>query len=138
MREIKFRAWDKERKCFLNNIDFASDVNPTRDSDKTIQLRYRDAFELMQYTGLKDKNGKEINEGDILEIDEEGRKMFDAAGSDGSGVAKRQIVSFKDGSWMTGRSPLDLYHENTYLWILLPSCEVIGNIYENPELLKSV
>ena len=69
---------------------------------------------LMQYTGLKDKNGKEIYEGDILKH-KYGGTQFAA-------------VTFHDCSFYTGGVLLQSNHSSVI--------EVIGNIYENPELLK--
>lgn len=72
-------------------------------------------FELMQFTGLKDKNGKEIYEGDILEyVERDWNKLKD--------LTVRCDVVFEDGAFKPSIDP-----ENS---------EVIGNIYENPELLK--
>lgn len=79
---------------------------------------------LGQYTGLKDKNGKRIFEGDILKIvDDEGNTDF----SDG-GVGN---VEFAYGLWYVSGKP------QNGLWDLLQAyyCEVIGNIHDNPELL---
>ena len=81
-----------------------------------------DKCELMQYIGLKDKNGKEIYEGDILKIE------TDIIGE----------VVFKDGCFVNNSSGWGLH---TYLSMptpyKIPEIEIIGNIYENPELLKS-
>ena len=78
-----------------------------------------------QYTGLTDKNGTGIFEGDILKIvDDEGNTDF----SDG-GVGN---VEFAYGLWYVSGKP------QNGLWDLLQAyyCEVLGNIYDNPELLK--
>jgi len=114
MREIKFRAWDKEfnhwNKC-------APVILPLHtDSSFTLKPATEDLI-LMQFTGLKDKNGKEIYEGDIVKR----REVY--------------IVVFDFCAWMLQRigEPARFYlnRHPTTEW------EVIGNIYENPELLGS-
>jgi uncharacterized phage protein (TIGR01671 family) len=116
-REIKFRAFDSvaEKMLYLLNSDMF-DTNWLND------------VSIMQYTGLKDKNGKKIYEGDILNI---------GFGGDASMVyhTHNYCVVFwcdKNLQWKTkynkGDNPLTGYY--------LPVYEIIGNIYENPELLK--
>lgn len=117
MREIKFRGWDSERKEMLGPQDLSQSILYWS------WLGTRDVV-LMQYTGFKDKNGKEIYEGDII------------AGANGSinlcswSFKPREIkwdserAEFTVPMWGTeGRT------DSTH-WI-----EVVGNIYENPELL---
>ena len=103
MREIKFRAWDKKDGMFnVITISFDDDL-----VEHPNGMMYENC-KLMQYTGLKDKNNKEIYEGDIV-------KWY-------NGIEE---VFFGDGKFQAGVYLLD---EKEF--------EVIGNIYENPELLK--
>jgi len=135
MREIKFRAWDKVN-CKMYDVlsllrtytDKA--MQPTwagklhkYPASPTIQFGISEDeeknFVLMQYTGLKDKNGKEIYEGDIVEDDK----------------GKRYEVRWCNS--YAGFSFEDDEEAIPFLEIPFPSSlKVIGNIYENPELLK--
>ncbi len=111
MREIKFRAWDKYIKAMLPfeaiRLDNGKFIIGTWNFEESDIVDEHD-FELMQYTGLKDKNGKEIYEGDIVA---------------GHGLQKRVVN----------------YDLNMFLpiWIISPGAEIIGNIWENPELVDS-
>lgn len=145
MREIKFRAWDKKHlkmietiktirfnaiSSFIELIESAYDLNIVNGQNSgEHNLLYGD-FELMQFTGLEDKNGKEVYEGDII--------MFSSMQYDGELLP--YIIAF-DCSWggqFMAHSSLnyDYVLDNDYerYW----EEEVIGNIYENPELLKEV
>lgn len=114
MREIKFRAWDKKNKKML--IDFISIFNDTCEFDAHCD---EEDLELMQYTGLKDKNGKgkEIYEGDLVKSDE---WVF-------------EVVWDEAGAW---KYELRSNNWSPKMGVVLTIAEVIGNIYENPELLK--
>jgi len=80
-----------------------------------------DDIELMQYTGLKDKNGKEIYEGDIIKFKD---LNYDVCWNEG--MAGFRVRSQKGIAYITG----DLFKA------VDEGCKVIGNIYENPDLLK--
>jgi len=134
MREIKFRAWDKKnKKMFMPlELDQSSKDNKIymiRDNFLSLRLIKKEKIVLMQYTGLKDKNEKEIYEGDLI--------YYTCNGFNGK-VTRDYKVGFDEEK---GRFVLyDLnakfgYYDDFYPTIY-DSLEIIGNIYENPELLK--
>ena len=140
MREIKFRAWDKEdermyQPCFAEiEKDGSYNVWFNRcwgegDNDTTNEKDYSGDAVLMQFTGLKDKNGKEIYEGDIVKCnaapyyETKDFKKFKVSGK----VVFDRSMSFRI-------EDIDR-HRCFYLNDCL-DIEIIGNIYENPELLK--
>lgn len=128
-REIKFRAWLKEDKKMVNieTIDF---------TDKSIQYLEKNEFinayllrrvsfddvELMQYTGLNDKNGKEIYEGDILFFRDENTKY---------------VVVWQDAAFIIKSVEIRKYSEKM-CWLddTEICCEIVGNVYENKNLLE--
>jgi uncharacterized phage protein (TIGR01671 family) len=141
-REIKFRAWDKKCKVmrqweWIRNCEF-----PFISDEWGTHLLDEKVFELMQYTGLKDKNGKEIYEGDIVV----GTFTPDTA----SGYLGQNPHSYE----FTGSVVFEHYgfkylnsnnhnKKNSRNWLhksigdfRLSGIVIIGNIYENPELLK--
>ena len=132
MREIKFRAWDKglKRMIYLSeptieNDDFSGIVFKLRDyfvsafsSDRIEDLQ------LMQYTGLKDKNGREIYEGDICKVGET---------ADGKDIL---ALIYWDEKTACFRYRFNMVVMLTREDINPKNWEVIGNIYENPELLE--
>ena len=129
MREIKFRAWDKKHKEFVQ----WSDISRTNILVAIISNIKRGISncELMQYIGLKDKNLVEIYDGDIIK-DSSGRIMI-VEWDNRIGTARyifRVINTI--GHIKTGRLV------NTHEWITSDEndIEIIGNIYENPELLQ--
>jgi uncharacterized phage protein (TIGR01671 family) len=162
MREIKFRAWDKKQ----NKIAYSSNDFPEGyDYSTSISLSFegqielwtgddggknglwehseryeKDRFSLMQFTGLKDKNGKEIYEGDIVLC------------SDDNGCFPEEYHEEKDEYIPTGKYEVVYQAEQGYAAFELKdspcedmnglayacenSIEVIGNIYENSNLLS--
>lgn len=123
MREIKFRAWDRHSKTMITDafylINFNGDLlyNETA-TGEWLGFENNDDVILMQYTGLLDKNGKEICENDDIEYYYENR----------NGIWKeRKTVQFVNGAFG--------FNNDLKEFILLSSindkCKVIGNIHEN-------
>jgi uncharacterized phage protein (TIGR01671 family) len=128
MREIKFRAWDKREKQWDNQFSIHADgyayITYITGGFYEEALELTPArYELMQYTGLKDKNGKGVYEGDIICY-----KEFPA-------VISYDIEVVKWEKWITGFSPFNVYDSDCGHYFPFDDFEVIGNIYENPELL---
>lgn len=125
MREIKFRAWDKKRKEMFLSTGETEHLGSWFDSHLSGAMADAKNIDIMQYTGLYDKSGKEIYEGDIVTVDE--YYFYDPTG----------IIKWcKD----TARFIIDFDNEciiwdfdDTYSYEL----EVVGNIHENPELLEN-
>ena len=136
MRELKFRAWDKEelemispdKLLTLYNNRFLNEILV---SDKKVTL--------MQYTGLKDRNGVEIYEGDIVQV----------SGSDGYYVTAK--VVYECGAfWFYAKNISLVFEEDCDNMVMLGSMyiehgdggdaldmvEVVGNIHQNPDLLR--
>lgn len=155
IREIKFRLWDKKRKkmCEVHNLTFhdlygykvITIEEATDGGDYHSTFISTDDYELVEYTGLKDKNGVKIYEGDILKITNTAR--------------------FCQGNNYSCHSKIELIEGHAYVWphpivngqkirygaemlfsgmakyidkrgVATEDVEVIGNIYENPELLE--
>ena len=127
MREIKFRVWEKNLKEIIPvyDIDFKNRMINTGILWKTF-----DEVELMQFTGLKDKNGKEIYEGDILRDH----------GEEGAFYEYPFYIEYsKERGSFDFVDKFDYYFGIARYTAFQISCErveVIGNIYENPELLE--
>ena len=121
MREIKFRAWDKDSKEMipLNNIDFEHNIMNKGSLWKSLY-----SVELLQYTWLKDKNGKEIYEGDLVEYCIEW-------GYWNNDYTIKRTVEYNEWHY----NPFIHWHEEFTQKTYPECCEVIGNIYENPELV---
>lgn len=120
MMEIKFRAWNKCHEFMMEEVELIDFRNQRVKYDS--EWWENDSIEIMQYTGMKDTNDKEIYEGDIV------RLVYDGA------VYTYQVVfdlSELDFKATNG-------NENYKNHFLYPTCcecvEIIGNIYENPEL----
>ena len=127
MRKIAFRAWDKEKKKWLHSNDFW-----VKGDGRTFGYKYAtgrstiilENVDLMQFTGLKDKNGKEIYEGDIITTTHKRADTFEI-------IYENKYARFA----------IDNHYGDTYDMaqseFVGNRFEVIGNIWENEELLSS-
>jgi len=132
MREIKFRAWDEMKKVMHIDFQFINSGKEGNDwvifkSDKHQNYEeyiknphFQQQLKVMQFTGLKDKNGKEIYEGDIVQ-----------------NVCSWE-VKFNKGCFCGDMIKPEPLTQDTLLALrAIKNIVVIGNIYENPELIKN-
>lgn len=139
MREIKFRIWDMDRKVMLDSqgiIFYYGDFYESyRDLEDGIAL---DNIEVMQSTGLVDKHGVKIYENDLLKCTS---KIYTNLGATRTGEYEETIkqVIWKDDSWGTRVISSNLTSkgsEKSGLVISAKYAEVIGDIYQNKDLLE--
>ena len=156
MRELKFRIWDKQNKTWLKNssslhcfsnwsicpftgklIDYVGAIDGDHGDKYTAspapdyymqggKIVKDSRYVIQQYTGLKDKNGKEIHEGDIVEAV---HFVFDFKYKDNKRPENYSgIIKWHRSYWAIGNYKLFVMEDD--------SLNVIGNIFETPELLK--
>jgi uncharacterized phage protein (TIGR01671 family) len=136
MREIKFRVWDNIEKAYLNEKDiainnlnniFIFEIYDKNDTDLWYMRLLPDPDNkrhvIEQYTGLKDKNGTEIYEGDVVETPEYPGKI----------VYNEKYACFELWRPRSSDCFIALTHQQD---IGMGDLEVVGNIHENPELLE--
>lgn len=126
MREIKFRAWDKkEKKMHYGNMEMFDDMIGFRFGHFGVDTSKED-IKLMQSTGLKDKNGTEIYEGDILQV------------LDVYGIYKGYIDWWGDRWVVMYKISESKELQRQSLITTAKNRQIIGNIYKNLELLEGV
>lgn len=116
MRTIKFRAWDKERGKMITPEELLSGDGLYL----IVAEKFKDSYVPMQFTGLPDKNSKEIYEGDVV------RNERGELGE----------IAFENGGFFARYLPPYDWDPMEHGDGLLDRSEVIGNVYESPELLS--
>jgi|SRR5690625_3322443 len=167
MREIKFRVWDRKEKKFIetdshtqvvitsNGLIFLSHTESVLFSEASMERLNEENVELMQYTGLKDVNGKDIYEGDIVV----NSGLWNLYSTNKLQYVKRVYGEGEIFVVNLNVTGVELRHRNDWnrniekdfapngynsepyvdshdVWNLQKTLEFIGNIYENPELLE--
>lgn len=127
MKSLKFRVWDKERECYLDKTELAG-ITPDGkyilyiEEEEISRLEVEENYIIEQYTSLKDKNGKEIYEGDIVEY---------TTCYYGNEKRHRKVIEWKEWDSDDFGEPHNIGYSN------LSECmAVIGNVHENAKLLE--
>lgn len=136
MRVIKFRVWHKNAKRFLKSGDCGPDETywfgvidePLKVCEMYCSefVDYCDNVVIQQFTGIEDKNGKEIYEGDIVQL---------------LGAPYKYTIEWQDYHWSINDFENALFYKDTFqpfTHAVQDRAEVIGNIFENPELINAV
>lgn len=127
MRDIKFRFFTPDNRMIDDHEGWIENIG----INEALECSAEYGYKIMQFTGLQDKNGKDIYEGDIIDIHQtvNGQSLFYI----------ESILPFKRIKYISGR--LYEYDENELLDAYKSDdekeIEVIGNIYENPDLLRT-
>jgi len=139
-REIKFRAWDRNDKRFVDETD------PMRviisliwtEASSEFSVREWDNLTIEQFTGLHDKNGKEIYENDVVKGKICAKNSWDGY-INKEALKDIRVVQFKESKWSLIQPEMKRETQGIKLSERTQNrFEVIGNIHENPELLEKV
>ncbi|KKK45785.1 hypothetical protein LCGC14_3164930 [marine sediment metagenome] len=125
MRKIKFRAWDKKRNEWFRHGELHLDMNGNVYLDCTKEP-CNDRFDIVWFTGLHDKNGVEIYEGDITI-----QKLS-------NGLKREGVIEYGQSSFIVKGSDNSFdYLHNHYTLLQEYALEVIGNIHQDKALLET-
>ena len=125
----KFRAWDRLSNYIFDVALIDFDIQMVRLG--SCKYRNLDDVILMQSTGLKDKNGVEIFEGDIVKTTRFLGRSDEVGGFYEYDKEFIGIVKYLEGAWL-----IDTGNDAVHLWTEIEENEVLGNVYEQPEYLK--
>lgn len=123
----RYRMWNRitSQLHLVDGLYFDDKEAEYVDDDNVLRFIGFKNIELMQSTGLKDKNGKEIFEGDVV------RQVRTQPTTENETITG--VVTMLEGAWLIMN---DCEQLASYLWSETDENEIIGNIYENPELLE--
>lgn len=140
MRDIRFRAWNKKYDFMMQSVMVAAYGSGRRCKYDSEWWEEAD-IEIMQYIEMKDKDGADIYEGDIIEFDDVGEEGYEY--KEGFDFRNRAVIVWSNGRFelnrlMSDNSEVLDFMNNCHedFWNALKDCKVIGNIYENQGLLN--